>query len=252
MLDIAILIPARLDSKRLRNKPLIKFNDIEMIEIVRRKAELNSYSIPVYVVSGDNEIITLIKNYGGLTLFSTKDHNSGLSRVLEFSKEHKFSKTLILQGDEILIDPKIIDEFIKKMMIENFEIINGVTPLNGTVDIDNLNIVKCLVDRRQNIISIFRKSPLISPPNLQLKYLRKILGIFAINNINNNIHNFDSELTISESIEQLNFLDNSLKIMALEFEANLHSVNTFEDIEICLKEINTNKRQMKLFDEIQR
>jgi 3-deoxy-manno-octulosonate cytidylyltransferase (CMP-KDO synthetase) len=227
--DMAILIPARLDSKRLKNKLLIKFQNIEMIEVVRRKATLNSFRVPVYVVSGDQEIITLINDYGGSTITSKNDHESGLSRILECVQNVGFGKVLVLQGDEILIDPIMLDTFIKQMASRNFEVINGVTKTTNIMEINDINVVKCLVNNNNIITSIFRKSPLVSPNKIQSKHIKKILGIFAINKIENKFKVFNSEL-----------------------DYELQSVNTSIDVNICNKFISSNNRQKELFNAISR
>jgi len=177
--DIAIVIPARLNSRRLKNKVLIKFNGLEMIEHVRRRALLNRYAVPVFVLSGDNQILDLIKSYGGLCYKSRLHHANGLSRVSEAMSSLNFSNFIVVQADEVLIDPESINILISYVKKNKFDAVNCVTKIKTLKDINDVNIVKCILDEQKNILNIFRKSPLISELKIQLNELMKITGLFA-------------------------------------------------------------------------
>ena len=56
---IAIVIPARLHSGRLPNKVLLNIAGLPMVEHVRRRGVMNNHSVPVFVASGDDEVLNL-------------------------------------------------------------------------------------------------------------------------------------------------------------------------------------------------
>jgi 3-deoxy-manno-octulosonate cytidylyltransferase (CMP-KDO synthetase) len=248
--DIAIFIPARLNSKRLPSKLFFKFDKLEMIEVVRRRALLNSHGIPVYVVSGDKKILALIQNYGGKTIETFKKHPNGLSRSIEANEYLNYSKIVLLQGDEVLVDPSNLDLLISKMLEGSFDAINCVTKINYDYEISDQNIVKCISDNNNFITGIFRKSPFVSQYNLQKKSLKKITGLFAFNKINAYNHRMVSKLALKESIEQLFFIENSIKLKSLEIPQNLPSVNTKKDYELCKSIIKSNINQNKIMTKI--
>jgi 3-deoxy-manno-octulosonate cytidylyltransferase (CMP-KDO synthetase) len=93
---IAIVIPARLASERLPNKVLLDFAGLPMIEHVRRRGMMNQYLVPVYVASGDPEILEIVETFGGSTLRTYKDHTDGLSRVNEAVASLPFEHYIIL------------------------------------------------------------------------------------------------------------------------------------------------------------
>ena len=64
MNKIAIIIPSRLKAKRLENKPLKLINNKEMILHVY-EAATKSKSGEVYVATPDEEIIKVVKKFGG-------------------------------------------------------------------------------------------------------------------------------------------------------------------------------------------
>ena len=250
--DIAIVIPARLNSRRLKNKVLIKFNGLEMIEHVRRRAVLNSHKLPVLVLSNDKPILNLIDKYGGNSFKTTKIHTSGLSRVFEAASDLPYDKYLILQGDEILIQPSEIDKLIVNIKNLSFVATNCVSRIKNNMEISNPNIVKCTITMNKKISGIYRKSPLIGDYSKQIKLLRKINGMFAFNKQKITIipSALNSSLIKNQSIEQLYFIENGIPLEYLEIDQDYPSVNTLSDYKKCLRILNTDSIQKKLLRKI--
>ena len=80
MNKIAIIIPSRLKAKRLENKPLKLINNKEMILHVY-EAATKSKSGEVYVATPDEEIIKVVKEFGGNAIKTSKDHETGTDRI---------------------------------------------------------------------------------------------------------------------------------------------------------------------------
>ena len=85
MNKIAIIIPSRLKAKRLENKPLKLINNKEMILHVY-EAATKSKSGEVYVATPDEEIIKVVKEFGGNAIKTSKDHETGTDRIFEVFK----------------------------------------------------------------------------------------------------------------------------------------------------------------------
>ena len=84
-----------------------------MIEHVRLRAEKsNVFQAGVYVATCDTEIYELVKSNGGNPIMTSKSHSNGTSRVAEAIKDIDCSHVLVLQADEPLITPKIMEEFV--------------------------------------------------------------------------------------------------------------------------------------------
>ena len=104
-MKIVAFIPAHLASVRLKEKILLKFYGLEMIEHVRRRALLSGVFDRVIVATGDEKIVSLIKSYDGEVFKTSKKHISGTSRVAEAAKKVDASHIVIIQGDEPLMLP---------------------------------------------------------------------------------------------------------------------------------------------------
>lgn len=230
---IAIVIPARLASERLPRKILLDFYGLPMIEHVRRRAMMNSFSVPVYVVSGDPEILKVVQEFGGRTLKTNLDHPNGLSRVNEASKSLDYTHYIVLQGDEMLILPSQLDELIKSILQKpQINFWNQITTLTNEEEIDDSSIVKCFLNNNRQIFSIFRKTPLTVTPSSQLSLLRKICGLFAISKValGQYFEKTESPIQVAESIEQLRYIELGHQISSINTEFNFPSVNLMDDI----------------------
>ena len=89
---ILALIPCRLESKRLKNKALLKLENITIIEHVIKRAQLCKFIDQIAVCTNSNLIIKVAKNLNIKTFKSKKKHNNGTERIAEYplSKKVKY------------------------------------------------------------------------------------------------------------------------------------------------------------------
>lgn len=250
--DIAIVIPARLNSRRLANKLLLKIGNLEVIEHVRRRAMLNSNGIDVFVVSGDKEIINLVKKNGGNAIRTYKSHLNGFSRCVEAHANLGFRRYILLQGDELLVDPINIDLLSAEIFPGSDMIFNTVTKLRYDKEIYDTNVVKCLLSRNNEVQLMFRKTPLVEKINSQKKQIWKVCGLFGYTSKTTDLL---KDIRISqrarlESIEQLSFLDNGIRVKAIPVKEEAPSINVERDIRIARNLLETNKKQISIWKKI--
>ena len=92
-----IIIPSRLESSRLPNKPLADINGEPMIaHVYKRAKEANIAN--VIVATGNVEIKEVIENIGGEAILTSPNHESGSDRIFEalniYDKESKFDNII--------------------------------------------------------------------------------------------------------------------------------------------------------------
>lgn len=108
-----ILIPARLGSTRLPNKPLAMIGDAPMIVHVLRRAQEANIG-PVAVACDDVSIKEAVEAAGGRAVLTRGDHESGSDRIWEAAQaldpEGKEEFIINLQGDLPLIDPAVLHQ----------------------------------------------------------------------------------------------------------------------------------------------
>ena len=113
--DTIIMIPARLGSSRLPNKPLLKINGIPLIIHAYNCAKNAQLNVPVVVATDDELILETVSEYGGTGLMTSHQHESGSDRILEalekFDPKKKYKNIIHLQGDL----PNISGNLIQKL-----------------------------------------------------------------------------------------------------------------------------------------
>jgi 3-deoxy-manno-octulosonate cytidylyltransferase (CMP-KDO synthetase) len=251
-LKIGIVIPARLESERLPNKVLRKFLGISMIEHVWRRAILAAPNLPIVIATDNLNIAKTCESFGAKTIITKKRHSSGTSRVGEISSKLNWDYYIVLQADEILIEPRILKSLIRKLQTrKHVEFINVISPIMHKSELKDINIVKCLLRSSGSIISMFRESGLTCNINTQLKITKKISGIFAISHgsLQKLSLRKKCEISTAESIEQMKLIELGIEVDSLMCDYKFHSVNTNTEAVSALRILQTNSIQKKIVKE---
>ena len=248
---LGIIIPARLDSTRLSKKLLIDVYGIPMIEHVRRRANLNKFGIPVVVATGDQEIKNRIESYGGYVLTTSRIHENGLSRVGESHETLKWERYIVLQGDEVLIDPRELDALIElNLQDRGSDSYNVITRLSSIKQIEDSSVVKCVVGTDGRIKYIFRRSPFTVSQEMQQEVLYKICGLFSITAslLKRILSEPQTPLSELESIEQLKILELGYDLMSYKTDSDFPSVNLKKDLDEVTVILKDNVMQQSILN----
>ena len=236
-----ILIPARLNSQRLKRKLLQKVDYKTIIQMTWETC-LKTNAKEVVVVTDSDEIIELISNLGGSAYKSQKEHNSGTDRIQEYVEEHKFSDdelVINVQGDEPLIEVEAINQLGKCMMDNQFQF--GTLAKNfGDDDIlKDKNKVKVIVEGNKGL-DFYRTNPNSRHDNCKIlhhvgvyAFTAAFLKLFA-----------KTPISVNEAklkLEQLRAIDNDLPINVLELELkNSWGIDTEEDLKKLREYLKSN------------
>ena len=123
MTDNVIIIPTRLEARRLPNKPLKKIKSKEMILHVYEAAKKANVG-DVIVASPNEQINNLIKSNNGVCVNTNPNHKTGTDRVFEVYDKflaRKPSVVINLQGDMPNINPdsiKVLSEYMSKKLCD--------------------------------------------------------------------------------------------------------------------------------------
>ena len=123
---IILGIPSRLGSTRFPGKPLCKILDKTMIEHCYKRSQLSNYATDLFVAGCDYEIESHVKNFKGNFIMTDKNIMRPGLRVAEASKTLNLDDNdivVVIQGDEPLVHPKMIDLAIKPL-IDNDNILD--------------------------------------------------------------------------------------------------------------------------------
>ena len=211
-----IIIPARLESSRLPNKPLADICGTPMIIHVLNRG-LESKCGDVVVATSNIEIRDVVESYGSKAIMTDSKHPSGSDRIYEalniIDNKNKYKNIVNLQGDLPTIDPGLIKLTFK--LIENNKEAD-ISTLGGTIkDINELkdpNVVKAYV---KNIDQpLYADNFIRSPEGYDSNKLYHHLGIYGYKrkSLEKFIKTKQSKREKEFKLEQLRALDNGMKI----------------------------------------
>lgn len=145
----SVLIPARLASTRLPNKPLADIAGLPMIVRVAVRAA-KSKAQRVVVAADDGAIADACKQHGVQAVLTRADHASGSDRLAEACELLGLDgedAVVNVQGDEPLIDPALIDAVAALLDAKPQAAMSTAAHAIDTVaDLANTNVVKVALD----------------------------------------------------------------------------------------------------------
>ena len=161
---IVLGIPARLGSTRFPGKPLCKILDKTMIEHCYKRSKLSNYATDLFVAGCDKKIESHVKNFKGNFIMTDKNILRPGLRVAEASKKLDLDDNdivVVIQGDEPLVHPKMIDLAIKPLIDNEDILISNLCAKIGKNDLLNPSEIKVVCDLNMNAL-YFSRSPIPS------------------------------------------------------------------------------------------
>lgn len=252
-MKIVGIIPGRLASTRFPNKMLYSIFNRPMIEHVLKRAMLSQMIDEIYVATCDELIAKTVLNVGGKVIMTSSHHLNGTSRAAEAVKDIDCSHVILLLGDEPLLLPSHVNRFTE-VIRQNPEVKawKAVGPLDKVKSLRDPSIVKCVLGLEEQILHCFRKSPSVSPPTHQKRFIKKLLGMSAFRK--DFLLGFE-DLNIgigekSESIEELRFLENGFNLKSILFEESLPSINEKKDLKTLYEYVEKYQIQQDILKQI--
>ncbi len=161
MNDFHVLIPARLASTRLPNKPLADIKGKPMIvrvaECAQRAFEPLGQALPasskrVVVAADSTDIVDACSRYGIRAVLTRTDHASGSDRLAETCDLLALADDALVvnvQGDEPLMDPQLIRDVANLLQLRpQASMSTAAHVIDNLQDFNNPNVVKVVLDAR--------------------------------------------------------------------------------------------------------
>ena len=168
------IIPARWGSTRFPGKPLHVIAGKPLLRRVwersRRAKNLNS----VIIATDDMRIAETAFNWGAEVALTSPKHRSGTDRVAEVARHAKdFAFVVNIQGDEPLIDPRLIDQLVEKLRSDrSVDIVTAAHPFADPAEAESPHQNKVVLDRN-NCALYFSRSIIPYAANPRgVRYLR--------------------------------------------------------------------------------
>lgn len=240
-MKIISIIPARMGSNRFPGKPMKDILGMPMIGHVYKRVKMNKTLSEVYVATCDKEIYEYIESIGGKAIM-TSDHHERCSdrcaeamlKIEELNAE-KCDIVVMVQGDEPLTFPQMIDEAVEPMLNDkDLVITNLVADINDIDAFENLNEVKVVTDKNNNAL-YFSREPIPSRKKgvLEVPMKKQVCIIpFRRDFLLQYNKMKPTPLEIIESVDMMRIIENGGKIKMCHTNYETKAVDTKEDLDL--------------------
>ena len=221
----AIIIPVRLDSKRLPNKAL---KDIDGTSLIQRVVDqCVKTELTTYVITDSKKIANHIKTDKAYVLYDDVKAQSGTERIANIIRSVPEDNIINVQGDQPFISPGAILEMVNYMKKNpQYDIVTPIK-LHEKDKYDDPSKCKVVVSQSGRAI-YFSRSPI---PFNGTEYWGH-LGMYGYKR--SFLENYRklkvSPLETTEKLEQLRFIDNDIRIQTYKTEHSIFSVDTEVDL----------------------
>ncbi|MBU1895916.1 3-deoxy-manno-octulosonate cytidylyltransferase [Patescibacteria group bacterium] len=238
------VIPARLGSGRFPNKPLKEILGMPMLGHIYKRSCLSTKLDYVCVATYDKEIVDYIDSIGGKAILIREQYERPTecvaAAVREIEKEcgQKVENILMIQGDEPMVNPEVIEALASDLEKNENEVVNIVNKINHKDEYFDKDIVKMVVDKLGRILWFFRlpspfweeKARELSSVGIQtgiIGFKRRVLFLYS--------ELMPTDFEKANSVDMFRFLEHGINIKALFSKIRLYSVDTPSDLEMVEK-----------------
>lgn len=243
-MNIISIIPARMGSSRFPGKPMAQICNMPMIGHVYKRVKMSKTLNEVYVATCDKEIYDYIESIGGKAVMTSDCHERCSDRCaeamlkIEESTGVKCDIMVMVQGDEPLTFPQMIDESIEPMLKDSsIKITNLMADLPTIADFENPNEVKVVVDKNSNAL-YFSREPIPSRKKgvLDVPMKKQVCVIPFKRDFLLEYNQMEpTPLEIIESVDMMRILENGSSVKMIPTEFITKAVDTKEDLALVEK-----------------
>jgi len=227
-------------SSRFPGKPLAKICGMPMIEHVYRRCIQSKLLSDVYVATCDEEIRQTVEAFDGKVIMTKNTHLRASDRVaeamlkVEAAVGKKIDILVMIQGDEPMVYPQMIDESIKPLVEdEKIKVSNLMAPIKSEEEHADPNTIKVVIDQ-QDFALYFSRLPIPSREHadgnipmfkqiciipFQRDYLLEFSGLAQ------------TPLERAESVDMMRVLEHGQKVKMVLTSYQTHSVDTPGDLD---------------------
>lgn len=236
MTRIAAVIPVRMGSSRFPGKPLAPLLGRPMIEHVVRRAEMCKALDAVYVATCDEEIKAACEGFNRNVLMTSAAHERASDRVAEAAEQIQAEIIVMIQGDEPMISPEMIEAALTPMVSdETVSCVNLISRISNQADYVDPNTIKVVMNIHGDAIFFSRaptqwndvqwaKRPPIFKQVCVIPFRRDFLRDFT--------RLPQGPLERTESIDMLRAIEHGRRVRLVETDVQTHAVDTPADLRL--------------------
>lgn len=238
-MNIIGIIPARMGSSRFPGKPLAKIAGIPMVGHVYFRSKMSKILKDVFIATCDKEIMDYAGSINAKAIMTKATHERASDRcaeaMLKIEQEtgKKIDIVVMIQGDEPMIFPEMIDLALGPIMRDNsIKVVNLMAPIKDRKEHADPNCPKVVVDS-QNFALYFSREPIPSWQKgaKEVKMLKQVCIIPFARDFLLKFNELEpTHLEIVESVDMNRILEHGYKVKMVFEDFNTYCVDTPEDL----------------------
>lgn len=253
-MKILAVIPARYASTRFPGKPLALLGGKPIIEWVWQCVAHMPALTEAVVATDDERILDTVRQFGGRAMMTSTQHRSGTDRCGEVltnleGQGQQFDVVINLQGDEPFTQQSQLENLIDCFAHADTQIATLKTPIVSTEELFSPNNVKVVCGKDGRAL-YFSRQPIPylrgaeSGEWLNRQPYYKHVGIYAfrVETLKEVVKLEPSALEVSESLEQLRWLENGYNIQVRTTEQANIGIDTPEDLAAAERYLHNMKK----------
>jgi 3-deoxy-manno-octulosonate cytidylyltransferase (CMP-KDO synthetase) len=137
------VIPARWGSTRFPGKSLAPLCGKPLVQWVYERTRLAGNLREVLIATDDARIADAARGFGAKVALTRSDHPSGTDRVAEAVKGVDAEVIVNVQGDEPLVDPRLVERIAADLLADNsWDMATAASPIEFPGDLESPSVVK--------------------------------------------------------------------------------------------------------------
>jgi 3-deoxy-manno-octulosonate cytidylyltransferase (CMP-KDO synthetase) len=237
MTRIVGIIPSRLKSTRVPDKPLVDIHGLPMIVHVYKRACMADILDEVWVATDSEEIKNTVEAYGGKALMTGEHHKNGTERLAEAAENIDADIVVLINGDEAIFNPEHVKVSVKTLLNSDAAASILVLDFNKKNSPGDFKVV---LNCRDEVMYISRND-IPSDARNEVKSMLKAYHILSFRKsfLKEYAAMEKTPLEKIEDHEHLRIIENGFKMKAAKVESNSISVDTPSDLEYVREVMKT-------------
>lgn len=239
-MKIIAVIPARMGSTRFPGKPIAPILGLPMIEHVYRRTAMCSKLSDVYIATCDPEIKASAEAFGGKAIMTSDKHERASDRVAEAAAGLDTEVVVMVQGDEPMVFPQMIDDAVSPFLNgdQHISCVNLTARIKTKEEFKDPNTIKVVMDTAGFALYMSRE-PI---PTLHLQDFSQIAAFkqvciipFEASALQEFSRLEPTPLEAAESIDMMRFIEHGYKVKMVETGFATQAVDTIQDLKMVEK-----------------
>lgn len=233
MKTIAV-IPARMGSSRFPGKPIAKLLGRTMLEHVFKRVAMSTALDATYVATCDEEIRQAAEAFGAPVIMTSDKHERASDRVAEAVAETDADLIVMVQGDEPMTHPHMIDTAVAPFHADpQLGCVNLVRRIENESDFNDANTIKVVMNQHGDALYMSRQPiPTLAKAGFAAisAYKQVCIIPFRRATLLDYAQLPTTSLEQLESIDMLRLLEHGIRVKMVETEFNSQAVDTEADL----------------------